>query len=207
MSIWTYCLDLIVHQAYCVYERIIDTQNIKEIVQELHGDDENVQEELSDDDNSLSDSKLSFKEFKRTICEQLVQPHLLQKEQRRNNNHAPSASTTVTALMDSSIGCQMQHVLVENKCINGINQISCFLCSMVHNDGKRRTSKYGCIVCEKGFHVNYFAAYHYRKALEGRAGTIRTLIETIERTKLEDKKTPRKCKSAKIESLDNLNLP
>ena len=81
----------------------------------------------------------------------------------------------------------MQHVLIENKRINGRNQNSCFLCSMVYNDGKRRTSKYGYIVCEKGFHVNCFAAYHYRHTLGGRAGTIRTLIETVERTNIEDK--------------------
>ena len=100
----------------------------------------------------------------------------------------------------------MQHVVTKNKFINGTNQIACFLCSMVHNDGKRRCSKYGCINCGKGFHVNCFAAYHYRNILNGRAETIRTLIETVERTNLEDKKTPRKFKSARINFLDNLSL-
>ena len=121
MSVWTYYLHLIVNRAFCLYDRLIHTNKIKESQQELDDDDENDQEECSDDHNILSDRKLSS-----------------------------SALTTVPALMDFSVGYQMQHVVTKNKFINGTNQIACFLCSMVHNDGKRRCSKYGYIICGKG---------------------------------------------------------
>ena len=65
---------------------------------------------------------------------------------------------TATQMMCRTVGTSKHHVLMQNKMVNGSNQVACYLCSLILN--QRKNSKYGCVQCGKGFHVDCFAAYH-----------------------------------------------
>jgi len=68
MSIWTYSVDLVVHQAYVIYKALIAEGKISVI---------SIADE--NDDQASNSESLSFYEFKRKCCEQLVTTYLNQK--------------------------------------------------------------------------------------------------------------------------------
>ena len=150
MSLWTYYLDLVLHQSFCIYKTLIENKKISE-----YDDDES-----SADSNNLGEIQsagkiLQFYEFKRVVSEQLVRPFLLEKERIRQRSEE---RMTAAQMMCRTVGTSQHHVLMENKTVKGSNQVACYLCSLILN--QRKNSKHGRVQCGKGFHVDCFAAYH-----------------------------------------------
>ena len=169
MSVWTYCLDLVMYQAYCIYKVLIAEGKISKF-------------RTSDEDEEAAGNRepLSFFEFKRRCCEQLVTPYVNQKAAGTYTATVASTSTstsTVNEVMEATVGSLQQHILLPNKMVNNNNSISCHLCNMLK---KKRQSVFGCLQCGKGFHVECFAAYHHRHALTGRTETLHTIINAVE---------------------------
>ena len=52
--------------------------------------------------------------------------------------------------------------------------IACHLCRMIHRE--ERKTIYGCFECGKGYHVNFFTAYHHRNGLEGNNHAVQQLL-------------------------------
>ena len=87
------------------------------------------------------------------------------------------------------------HMLIEN--INK-RDIQCYFCSL---QGKKSRSIYGCVACKKGYHVNFFTAYHCRGALSAHS---KELIDTILQT---NENRPRFNKKSKhVGDITNLRL-
>ena len=196
MSLWTYFLDLVLHQSYCIYKTLIENKKISE----YDNDDESSADSSSE--NETHDKVLQFNEFKRVVSEQLVRTFLLKKERIRQRNEE---RITATQMMCRTVGTSEHHVLMQNKMVNGSNQVACYLCSLILN--QRKNSKYGCVQCGKGFHVDCFAAYHNQHALNGQGNAIRGIIITLKDVRSHQGKGTRKRKSNKINSLCNLRLP
>jgi hypothetical protein len=55
-----------------------------------------------------------------------------------------------------------------HKILENVNRKSTqyYLCNIMNEDSKEKTSIYSCIQCRKGFHVNCFTLYHSREALK-----------------------------------------
>ena len=238
MSLWTYCLDLVVHQAYCVYKAMITQHKINEnnIVDDESNeinqiDNEQYNESSSNGENedtirpdsagnaaisnevedglttneveATSQPKtLSFYQFKRKCCEQLVTPHLKQKFNTQTNS-----TETGNRQMEITVGRHEHHILLPNKKIIGRKALSCHLCNLIHGTTNKRKSVFGCVQCSKGFHVECFAAYHHRHALNGRSSALRTIINSIENINEDNGKKTRKRKSDRISSMEDLTLP
>lgn len=145
MSLFTLYLDLSVHNAYALFQKI---------------------------DPSMA-TKVQYREFKRRIAEQLVAPFLTILENKQANRKV--ATNKPLALHSNlTLGSThgTMHILLENK--NKLDE-NCFLCmlrSKIDPDTKERwTPKlrtiYGCCQCKKGFHVNCFSAMHHEGALKG----------------------------------------
>ena len=190
MTIWTYLLDLCVHQAYCVYKVLLCNKKI--------ADAEDMLEDDEDDDDSVVRRPIPFVEFKRRICEQMVGPFLKDRT-RRLNSHNQTLSEQDEEGMH--VGRQNEHILLENKYIKGDNRVSCHLCTLL-GKGICRTH-YGCMHCQKGFHVNCFALYHQRWALRQGSPSIIKIIDAMEEPQ---KNVSRKRNSEKISSIEDIKV-
>lgn len=137
MSMFTYVLDLSVLQAH------------------------NVLQTIKSDDN------VSLVQFKRSLCEALVNPY------RKTRNHVEDKYWRI--VVEGVLGSnQHPHMLVENK---GKKDIHCYLCLFVN---KKRKTIYGCVKCGKGFQVNCFTAYHCKRVLKGDAKALAMMIRGCE---------------------------
>ena len=242
MSIWTYMLDLAIHNAYCIYIQLMEKeliQDSKQIVEEeevgvrdmfryetvLDSSDSdsngsaNVREEGDNmtDTSSVPSSSTSSKnliklnEFKRIICEQLTIPFVKTTEKPKTEAFKNQNSLMQ---MECTVGTDLtQHVLLSNLKIKGTDQVKCHLCAL-RKGTKGNTvfpmSKYGCGKCGRGFHVDCFAAYHHRHALEGKGETIRTMINALEEVEEYEGVSRKKYKqrvSKKIKHFDDIVLP
>jgi len=94
MSLWTYCIDLTVHQANRVYNELLTQKRITE-------------KESEEEDGVESYKPLRFDEFRRRLCEQLVDPLLLAKKKRQS-----TSSSSQKEMMDSTVGKYECHVLL-----------------------------------------------------------------------------------------------
>ena len=183
MSLWTYCFDLCIHQAYCIYSCLMDQKKIKEgssydlnYFSDIESNSDNF-EYMDDVNNGSEDSdnqgkKVSFYEFKRRCCEQMVTPFL--------NSKAKNEVSRETAPVDYTHNDLSCHILLPNVELNGNKQLICYLCNLIHGKTNTRRSYYGCIQCSKGFHVSCFAAFHRRDELIGPTARIRNIINAVE---------------------------
>ncbi|KAE9309814.1 hypothetical protein PR003_g20422 [Phytophthora rubi] len=55
------------------------------------------------------------------------------------------------------------HILTPNSTVESDGQLKCLLCRM---RGFQKRSRWGCAVCQVGFHVECFAVFHFRDAFE-----------------------------------------
>ena len=129
-------------------------------------------------------------------------PHLKQKFNTQTNS-----TETGNRQMEITVGRHEHHILLPNKEINGRKALSCHLCNLIHGTTNKRKPVFGCVQCGKGFHVECFAAYHHRHALNGRSSALRTIINSIENINEDNGKKTRKRKSDRISSMEDLTLP
>jgi hypothetical protein len=61
-----------------------------------------------------------------------------------------------------------------------INQadINCYFCMFC---GIKKKTIYGCIKCQKGFHVNCYTAYHCQGALQGDAKVLSAMLMSCDK--------------------------
>ena len=181
MSLFTLFLDLAMHNAYAVFQKI-DPQKA---------------------------NCTAYREFKRIIAEQLVSPLVAEAEERQKKKEKSTPKTSpavANGVLGSTTGTV--HMLLENKEKQDEN---CFLCMLRwKNDpdtGEKWVPKlrtiYGCCDCKKGFHVNCFAAFHHEGALKG---DTRALMDIIMRTSSEriQKGMSKVCK--RVSNLSDLKL-
>jgi len=139
MTIFTFVLDLSISQGYAIYQKAMSSQN-----RGMH----------------------PYFEFKRRICQSLIKPWNMSKVSP--STARPSETDRVT--IASSLGVISEsHMLVENlprnTNPNKPQDLDCFLCRRM---GREVKTIYSCIQCRKGFHVNCFAAFHYRGQMSRR---------------------------------------
>ena len=133
-------------------------------------------------------TKCFFLQFKRKLCEILVEPY--RAEQKRSRNPLiPCDANFVVGTIDN------KHMLLEN--INK-RDIACYLCKI---RGIAKRTIYGCCACGKGFCVNCFTAYHCKHMLSNNA---QALVETIVATNEQKRGTTKK--SAHVQHITNLKL-
>ena len=93
------------------------------------------------------DENVTIREFKRLICEQLCLP----QQKRNSRNDRENGETITSECLSQGIGSiASKHVIVMNRKTNGrVSTVNCHLCSLL---GQRRSTRYGCIACQKCFH-------------------------------------------------------
>jgi len=131
------------------------------------------------------DSKVSFFEFKRRICQSLICGSQRSKRHSPSNNSANEEINVSEAenhegrvTIASSLGSMNEaHMLVENLPWQSndyvIQDIDCFLCRRM---GKELKTSYSCIQCQKGLHVNCFTAFHYRGVLSTKLNALLDVV-------------------------------
>ena len=97
----------------------------------------------------LQSHKVGFREFKRRICEGMCTPQL--KKRAALKVKVPTLPKSL--IDDSSRLSDTEHMLIEN--IDS-SRVECFLCRYTKNI--RKTTRYTCVGCLKGFCVNCFTA-------------------------------------------------
>ena len=107
--------------------------------------------------------------------------------------------TTTRAHTEEPVGSIVSpHMLLENQ---GKKSAICYLCSLMVDDGKERTSIFGCSECKRGFHVNCFALYHFEHAL---AQSNRPILQKLIREN-DGESTRKKRRNRKITTASNLS--
>ena len=149
MSIFTYLLDLAVHNAYAIYvesDFLQEPQQEQQMSAEATEDDVHMGNEEEDEDEGEQEqdndpgvtlnlnNKMTYLEFKRQICEQLVEPfrrskHLRRLQETTTGNSAPAQTSNNRNSPDNVVGSveHNNHMLIENKEKRDIN---CFFCVM-----------------------------------------------------------------------------
>jgi hypothetical protein len=145
MTLFTYLLDLAISQAFALHQKMASDQR---------------------------DKPISFFNFKRKVCEQLVTPWMTaarrcSRTSPDTSEHTNERSQEGNPTIEQTLGTiDETHMLVENlpRRSNPYRpqDIDCFLCRKM---GKELKTSYSCVQCKKGFHVNYFTAFDYRGAL------------------------------------------
>ncbi|ETM97605.1 hypothetical protein PPTG_20034 [Phytophthora nicotianae INRA-310] len=100
-------------------------------------------------------ASVSVREFKRRLAEALTAPAL----QQRQHGEGVSKRKRVQSLVSVVGNIGSRHILTPNSTTKSSGQLKCLLCSM---QGLQRRSRWGCASCERGFHVECFAAFHFR---------------------------------------------
>lgn len=113
---------------------------------------------------------LSLREFKRRVAEQMTATHF--RQVRRKHQAAPQRET-VQAIVGADTS---QHILTPNSTKHSKAKLTCYLCSL---RGLPKMSKYGCTACLRGYHVECFAAFHYRNAFTSESLTIRSALDEL----------------------------
>jgi hypothetical protein len=139
MTIFTFALDLSITQGYAIYQKAMSSKDIR-----MH----------------------PYFEFKRRICQSLIKPWNMSKVSPSTARPSETGRVTIA----SSLGVISEsHMLVENlprnTNPNKPQDLDCFLCRRM---GREVKTIYSCIQCRKGFHVNCFAAFHYRGQMSRR---------------------------------------
>lgn len=115
------------------------------------------------------EKKTTLREFKRVVAQQLVDDYLQDRENSRKRRATAELPQTAMGTISSN------HILLENL---DRKSARCYLCNIMANDEKSRTSIYGCAECKRAFHVNCFAFYHFENALqEHRPILVRMILE------------------------------
>ena len=145
----------------------------------------------------------TISEFKRSIAERSVQPHIhrqnnsSRKRQKTvdenneitNDDANEAAKSTDGATRNNPVAvCGMienPHILAENK---DRTPIACFLCLMRNSKNKRSTC--GCVACQKAHHVDCFAAHHHQSAMDGHNDCIANMVTSVVKMP-RTKKTPK----------------
>ncbi|KAG4244001.1 hypothetical protein PC116_g8123 [Phytophthora cactorum] len=111
--------------------------------------------ELSRKVQPVGTASVSVREFKRRLAEALTSPTL----QQRQHSNGVSKRKRVQSLVSAVGNIGSGHILTPNSTTNSSGQLKCLLCSM---HGLQRRSRLGCASCERGFHVECFAAFQFR---------------------------------------------
>ena len=149
MNIFNYLLDLAVHNAYAIYvesDFLLEPQQEQQMSAEPTEDDvhmgneeehEHEGEEEQDNDPVVTlniNNKMSYLEFKRQVCEQLVEPFRRSKCLRRlqeasTGNSSPAQTSNNNNAPDNVVGTveHNNHMLIKNREKKDIN---CFFCVM-----------------------------------------------------------------------------
>jgi hypothetical protein len=145
MTLFTYLLDLAISQAFALHQNMASNQR---------------------------DKPISFFNFKRKVCEQLVTPWITAAQRRSRTSpdisqHTNERSQEGNPTIEQTLGTiDETHMLVENlprrSNLSCPQDIGCFICRKM---GKELKTSYSCVQFKKGFHVNCFTAFHYRGAL------------------------------------------
>jgi hypothetical protein len=98
------------------------------------------------------ENKISQKEYKRRVAEQLVAEHL--NAQKKRPAEAEAEKNKSHSMLDN---VDQPHVLLENM---GKARRACYLCHLLKET--RKMTFYSCIACKKAYHPNCFSMYHYR---------------------------------------------
>lgn len=137
-------------------------------------------------------NKWTFFNFNHNICEHLITP--LQNSHpvwrpagsRKTASKQNTESTQLT--VSETVGIiDSPHMLLENlpRKKNPIKpqDVECYLC---RQRGHELKTIYSCLICKKGFHVNCFAAFHFRGGL---SNSHQTLLEIAFRSEKRPKIT------------------
>ena len=152
MIIWTYMLDLAIHNAYCIYSQLMENRLIKDSKQIVEKEEFEVRDMFHYEDNASDNSvnarevrdnmtdtavpssstatkkMIKLNEFKRIICEQLtilfVNSNEKPKREAFNNQNS-------LIQMECSGGIHLtHHILLSNIKIKGTDQVECHLCAL-----------------------------------------------------------------------------
>ncbi|KAG6952756.1 hypothetical protein JG687_00012806 [Phytophthora cactorum] len=66
-------------------------------------------------------------------------------------------------------------MITPNSTENSNGRLPCYLCSLWNI---KKKAKYGCIKCERGFHVECFTAFHHRDVLKN-SPQLRASLEAV----------------------------
>jgi hypothetical protein len=142
MTMFTMCLDLAIHQAYCLYNATHPNVNERK--------------------------HKCLQSFKQQVAIFLVEP-LLNKKKARQNIPVPllSAAPQTARNITETLGrIEETHMLVKNlgkkKYPSKLQDVACYLCKL---RGFVSKTIYGCPQCKTGFHVECFTAFHYKGKL------------------------------------------
>lgn len=179
MTMFTMCLDLAIHQAYCLYNALCPT--------------------------TVSKKHKTLLSFKHSIAQALVLPEMTNRMRRKNNPVQPLPNLQPTARnIHETLGrIEEGHMLVRNLGKNKNPKFSqdspCYLCKL---RGFISKTIYGCPGCQSSFHVECFTAFHYKDALKG---NMRAVIDMLKASEMKGKS--RKRRSSYVGTLDTLQLP
>jgi hypothetical protein len=143
-----------------------------------------------------------MKEFKCTVAAQLV-GECIQSKKRKEPSIEDSDENKIKNDDMEGLG----EILSSHKILENVNRKSmlCYLCNIMTEDSKEKTSIYSCIQCCKGFHVNCFTLYHSREALKVHRPLLRTIIQ--DRDGVKYRKHRRKRANLCCSTLANARLP
>ena len=141
------------------------------------------------------EKKSTLREFKRVVAQQLVDDYLQDRENSRKRRATAELHQTAMGTISSN------HILLENL---DRKSARCYLCNIMTNDGKSRTSIYGCAECKRAFHVNCFAFYHFENALQEHRPILVKMILENDGNSARKKHRDRKIKCAS--TLENARL-
>jgi hypothetical protein len=179
MTVFTMCLDLVAHQAFCLYNAMLP--------------------------NKANRKHQILLSFKQQVAQFLVEPELKTRMASKCNPVAvlPTARETSKNISDTLGHIEETHMLVRNltkkKNRNKQQDIPCYLCKLRGFDSR---TIYGCPTCKAGFHVECFTAFHYKDALKG---NMKALLDMLKASEVAGKR--RKKSNNYIGSLDLLTLP
>ncbi|KAF4132759.1 Transposase IS4 [Phytophthora infestans] len=181
MSIFTWLLDVAIHNAYAIYQAIIAAAN-------GHAATDNA----NDHEVEVSAPK-SLREAKEEIVNLLVAAqHMHMQSLRHRANHREPIEDIVGS-------DQSQHMLTRSR-----GKLLCLLCSI--RGGKNRV-KYACTRCRRGYHVECFMAIHYKHMMSENAAVMNALSAVILTTSgMPISKTRHRQNTSIIEPCD-LELP
>ena len=147
---------------------------------------------------------ITFRTFKTRVASQLIQLHLDERKKRKKPVGSEAAANNIGSI-DSP------HVLLP---FTGNARRGCFLCcsltdanlvkitnGMSTSSSNSKNSFKQCVKCQKGFHVNCFAVYHYPHLLKEHRTELKDFVENLTNTNKKQRA------SAAIPDFSEIDIP
>lgn len=116
---------------------------------------------------------VTLREFKRRIAEELTKKQTAITKQTREKKRGREAST-VAGIVG---GISSEHILTPNSTAYSDGWLKCMLCSI---RGRQNRARWGCVACQRGFHVECFAAYHFQDVFKSSSTpSVRTALDLV----------------------------